>query len=106
MHIHCGYTVILIGGVIIYARIRIAAAGINSYLVLAVFKSVCAARLFYTAQNMKELVYAFLLRAALTNLDCDDKSPGSPIAPSPFVYSCKFSLSEKLFWGCSADKPI
>ena len=78
MHIHCGYTVILIGGVIIYARIRIAAAGINSYLVLAVFKSVCAARLLYTAQNMKELVYAFLLRAAANGVKLVERRPYKP----------------------------
>lgn len=86
---------IIVSCVIINAFIRITARGIDSNLVLSVFYLTAASLLVNRAEYMEKLAYAFgfafsetelaFTKATRTNLDCDDKSPGSPIAPIPLL---------------------
>lgn len=84
---------IIVSCVIINAFIRITARGIDSNLVFLVFYLTAASLLVNRAEYMEKLAYAFgfafsgnaFTKATRTNLDCDDKSPGSPIAPIPLL---------------------
>ena len=105
---------IFISGVIIYSLVTVAARSVNSVFELTVCNFTTAFLLFNRTKNMKKLTYTFrspdnefvFTNAALTNLDCDDKSPGKPIDPIPRLYIFKFNLSEKLFLGDFGDKFI
>ena len=47
-----------------------------------------------------------LVNATLMNLDCDDKSPGRPIAPIPLLYKLRSNSLLNLFSGDLGDKYI
>ena len=93
MHIHPGNLMIVISGIIIDSLICVTAGGVDRDLTITILKLAAAPLLVYGIQNMKNwLTLSFspspetefiLVNAALTNLDCDDKSPGRPIAPMP-----------------------
>lgn len=96
MHIHPAYLVVFVGVVIIYTLVRIAAGGVQGYFILISAQLAAAPLLIHAAEYMENWLTLpnsesgemefILTKATRTNLDCEDKSPGSPIAPIPRLY--------------------
>lgn len=93
MHINSRNLMIVIRCVIVNSLICIATRCVKRNLVFAAFQLAATPWLAYRIENMEKLTYAFsspssdkefaLTNAALTNLDCEERSPGSPSAPIP-----------------------
>ena len=69
MHIDRGDTAVIICRVIIHALVRVEAGGIYRYLIFPLRDLAAAAHLFDRAEDMEELTYAFLFRAAGERID-------------------------------------
>ena len=59
MELHAGDLAVIIGRVVLNAPVRVAAAGIQRDLILAVIQLAAAALLLYRAEDVEELADAF-----------------------------------------------
>ena len=64
VHVHSGYLMIFVGGVIIYALSCAAAGGVKGDLIFALVHHAAASLLIHRVQNVEKLTYAFIFRAA------------------------------------------
>ena len=78
VHIHADNAVVIIGGVVVNAPVRVAAGGIEGDLVFSLSQMAAAALLVHGAENVEELADALLLALSAPGIQLRKGHPDKP----------------------------